>query len=43
MTTDMWKGNKLFFMATTLFIIVTDDLKMKFTGLAPTNVNFVEI
>jgi hypothetical protein len=43
MKADMWKGHKLFFLATTLCIIATDDLKKKLVELKPTNVTFIEI
>ena len=43
MKVDMWKGHTVFFLATTLYIIATDDLKKKLVELKPTNVNFIEI
>jgi hypothetical protein len=41
MEPDMWKGQDVFFLATTLWIIVTDPLKMLLQALQPTNVAFL--
>jgi hypothetical protein len=43
MTVNMWKGNHIFFLATTLHVIVTNDLKKRIQNLRPTNVIFSEI
>jgi hypothetical protein len=39
----MWKGNEIFIFATTLYIIVTDELMKEIKRLKPTNVVFSEI
>jgi hypothetical protein len=39
----MWQGAPLFYLATTLWIIVSDDLKMQVEHLAPTNVAFESV
>jgi len=43
MTEGMWKGNNIFFLATTLYVIITDDIKRMLECLRPTNVVFSEI
>jgi Protein of unknown function (Gmx_para_CXXCG) len=43
MTPKMWKGNNIFYMATTLYIIATDDLRQRVERLRPTNVCFERI
>ena len=43
LTDDMWKGDQIFFLATTLYIIITDDLKRMIENLKPTNVVFSEV
>jgi hypothetical protein len=40
MTPKMWKGQSIFFMATTVQVIITDDLKLAIESLRPTNVIF---
>jgi hypothetical protein len=40
MTAEMWKGQAIFFLATTLHVIVTDALKKAIERLHPTNVSF---
>jgi hypothetical protein len=43
MTQEMWKGHEMFFMATTLYVIITDDLRNAIERLRPTNVAFKPI
>lgn len=43
MTNEMWKGDQIFFLATTLHVIVTDDLKREIENLKPTNLIFSKI
>jgi len=43
MTPKMWMGNSIFYMATTLYIIVTDDLRGRIETVKPTNVRFESI
>jgi hypothetical protein len=43
MTQSMWKGDDIFFLSTTLYIIITDPLKRQIEQLKPTNVVFSEI
>jgi Protein of unknown function (Gmx_para_CXXCG) len=43
MTPEMWKGDKIFFLATTLYVIVTNELKELLERNNPTNVIFEEI
>jgi hypothetical protein len=38
----MWKGADIFFLATTLYIVITDSLKKALQAINPTNVQFVE-
>jgi hypothetical protein len=38
----MWKGEKIFFLATTLYVIVTNELKELLERNNPTNVVFKE-
>lgn len=40
MRADMWRGAPVFYLATSLWIIVSDDLKKEIEFLAPTNVLF---
>jgi hypothetical protein len=42
MTRSMWTGSSIFYMATTLYIIVTDDLRKRIERMRPTNVLFEE-
>jgi hypothetical protein len=37
---EMWKGQKIFRLATTLWIIITDDLMRALSGVKPANVRF---
>jgi len=43
MTDEMWNGQTIFTMATTCYIIVTDDCKQAIESLCPTNVIFESI
>lgn len=43
MNSDMWRGAPVFYLATTLWIIVSDDLKKRIDNLAPTNVAFENV
>ena len=43
MTPEMWKGEKIFFLATTLHVIVTNELKELLERNNPTNVVFKEM
>lgn len=43
MTPEMWNGDNIFFLATTLYIVVTDDVKERLGRLHPTNVIFEKI
>jgi hypothetical protein len=43
MQSEMWKGQAIFVLATTLYIIVTDDAKKAIEQLRPTNVVFLPI
>lgn len=40
MTPEMWKGDNIFFLATTLYIVVTDKVKEHVERIRPTNVVF---
>lgn len=40
MLPDMWRGEQVFLLATTLWIVVTDPVKQLIMGLKPTNVEF---
>jgi hypothetical protein len=37
---EMWRGAPIFMLATTLWLIVTDDLRQKLLDLGATNVAF---
>jgi hypothetical protein len=39
----MWKGEKIFFLATTLYVIMTNELKELLERNNPTNVVFKEM
>jgi len=39
----MWKRNQIFFLSTTLYILVTDNLKRIIERAQPTNIVFSEI
>ena len=43
MQPDMWKGEQIFLLATTQWIVVTDPVKQVLEGLSPTNVEFVSL
>jgi hypothetical protein len=43
MLDHMWKGHQIFFLATTLYILITDDLKKIIEQAGPTNVVFAKI
>ncbi len=43
MKPEMWRGDRMFFLATTLYVVVTDDLKERLSKLCPTNVVFERI
>jgi hypothetical protein len=43
MTDSMWRGQQIFFLATTLYIVVTDALKQKIEGIGATNVTFEDL
>jgi hypothetical protein len=43
MTPEMWKGDKIFFLSTTLHVIVTNELKELLERNNPTNMVFKEI
>lgn len=43
MADDMWDGSKIFHLATTLRVIVTDEIKICIEELKPTNVRFSRI
>jgi hypothetical protein len=40
MTPEMWQGDSIFFLATTLYVIVTDPLKKLLENLRSSNVVF---
>lgn len=43
MTPKMWTGSSIFYMATTLYIIITDDLRCRIERARSTNVRFESI
>lgn len=43
MTQEMWKGDNIFFLATTLYIVITDELKEELARYRLTNVVFKNI
>jgi Protein of unknown function (Gmx_para_CXXCG) len=43
MTPDMWKGDTIFFLATTLYVVITDELRERLVRHRPTNAFFEEI
>jgi hypothetical protein len=43
MTPEMWKGDKIFFLSTTLYVILTNELKELLERNNPTNMIFKEI
>ncbi len=42
MVDEIWRGDSVFYLATTLYIIVTNDIKEALTRIHPNNVNFVD-
>jgi hypothetical protein len=42
MTDDMWSGDSIFYLATTLHIIVTDKIRKALSRVRPTNVVFAD-
>ena len=43
MTPEMWKGDSIFFLATTLYVIVTDPVKKLLENISSSNVVFARI
>lgn len=43
MTPKMWKGDSIFFLSTTLLIVITDELRKVILQQQPTNIDFEEI
>ena len=43
MTPEMWKGHNIFFLATTLYVVITDKLRERLVRHRPTNVFFEAI
>jgi hypothetical protein len=43
MTDEMWRGDAIFRLATTLYLMVTDDLRERIARLRPTNITFTEM
>ena len=43
MTPETWKGDNIFFLATTLYIVITDEVREQVAQHRPTNVAFEEI
>jgi hypothetical protein len=43
MVDEIWNGHSIFYLATTLYIIVTDNIKNKLEELSPTNIQFKNI
>lgn len=43
MTDEMWRGHSIFFLATTLFVVVTDEIRQVIVESRATNVAFSEI
>ena len=43
MIPEMWKGDAIFFLATTMYIVISDELKGRLEHFHPTNVVFDEI
>ncbi len=42
MADEIWRGDNIFYLATTLYIIVTNDIKEALTRIRPNNINFVD-
>lgn len=43
MTDSIWNGQAIFYLSTTLFIIITEDVKHQLEKINPTNIRFVDI
>jgi len=43
MTPEMWNGDNIFFLATTLYVVITDVVRESLSRLRPTNVIFEKI
>lgn len=43
MRPDMWNGEQVFLLATTMWIVITDPVKSLLEGLGPTNVEFLAL
>lgn len=43
MTKEMWKGQSIFLLATTLYVVISDQLKEQLEQFRPTNVVFENI
>jgi len=43
MRADMWRGAPVFYLATTLWIVVSDEFKKQIEHLGPTNVGFEDV
>lgn len=43
MTPEMWKGDNIFFLASTLYVVITDHVRERLAREHPTNVVFEEI
>jgi hypothetical protein len=43
MLPEMWKGEQIFLLATTLWIVITDPVKQIIEGAGTTNVEFVSL
>jgi hypothetical protein len=39
----MWRGDQIFLLATTLWVVVTDELRVAISNTAATNVRFAPI
>lgn len=42
MADEIWRGESIFYLATTLYIIVTNDVKNALSRIRPNNVRFVD-
>lgn len=43
MTDNIWSGHSIFFLAATLYIVITNDLKEKLERIRPTNLLITDI
>ena len=43
MTPEMWTGASIFHMKTTLYAIITDELRERLEAMRPTNVRFEKV